>query len=138
VNSNPEESVSFGQIRKKFGFGFGSRHCCKIRNFVKNRRSYCTAGKLFPLSYRFHNAYRYKSNERHHFKKFRDKILVVPYRYDPNPYPNPNPKKICGFESEKNEFGPTTLKSILSVLNVRYLFRFTCMCWLQGCGSGLI
>jgi hypothetical protein len=33
---------------------------------------------------------------------------------NPNPYPNPK-KKICGSESEKNEFGSTTLS--LSVLN---------------------
>jgi hypothetical protein len=25
--------------KKKFGFGFGSRHCCKIKSFEKNRRS---------------------------------------------------------------------------------------------------
>jgi hypothetical protein len=41
VDPNPKESVSFGRIRirKKFGFGFKygfrSRHCCKIKFFVK-------------------------------------------------------------------------------------------------------
>jgi hypothetical protein len=43
VDPNPKESELIGWIRSEkkvgFGFGFGSRHCCKIKNFVKNRKS---------------------------------------------------------------------------------------------------
>jgi hypothetical protein len=38
------------------------------------------------------------------------------YSKNPNPYPNTNPKKIiCGSESEKNEFGSTTLDCLLGL-----------------------
>jgi hypothetical protein len=47
VDPNPKESEYFGWIgiRKKFEFGFGCKHCCKIKKHcVKNRR---TNTKLF-------------------------------------------------------------------------------------------
>jgi hypothetical protein len=68
------------ESEKKFGFGYGSRHCCKINIFVtkksqikhlKEKKVYISVGKHFPLLYRFQNTY--ESNERHHLNKFRGK-----------------------------------------------------------------
>jgi hypothetical protein len=68
-----------------------------------------SVGKLLSLSYILQHTY--KSYERHHLNKnFGSKY----YYKDPNLNPKPNPKlnkkkKMCGSESEKNEFGSTTL-----------------------------
>jgi hypothetical protein len=91
-------------------FGYGSRHCCRMKNLVKNRRSNTwKRKKLFfywknffsDVRYRFQNTY--KSN-----KNLRFKIWVLRIRIR---------KKIWDSESEKNEFASPTLKNTKTVLH---------------------
>jgi hypothetical protein len=99
--------------KKKFGlgYGFGSRHCCKItflwkiadQTLEREKNIRFSVGNHFSLSYRFQNTY--DSNERHHFKKIRVKILVQGSESETKS------EKMCGSESKKNEFGSTTLST---------------------------
>jgi hypothetical protein len=67
-----------------------------------------SVGKLLSLSHRLQHTY--KSNEMNHFKKnFGSKYYCKDPNLNPKPNPKLNPKKMCGFESKKNEFGSTTL-----------------------------
>jgi hypothetical protein len=100
--------------KKKFGFRFEfwSRHCCKIQIFcekshikhLKEKNVKFFRWKTFFSVVQIPVHIYSKSNERHHFKKFRFNILG-----NPNPKPNSNPKKMwILIRIRKNECGSTT------------------------------
>jgi hypothetical protein len=83
---------------KKFGFGFGFRHCCKIKKIVKNRRSNTWkrkkrkffSGKSFFLCRT--DSRTHKSNERHHFKQISGQNISIRIRIQTKFCLDPNPK----------------------------------------------
>jgi hypothetical protein len=87
LNPNPEKK-----------FGFGSRHCCKIKNLGKIADQ--TLERKINVLFQLENFFLCLTDSRTHMKAVRGPI-----------FKKISSTKICGSESENNEFGSTTLQA---------------------------
>jgi hypothetical protein len=103
------------RIRKKlgFGYGFGSRHCCRMKiedQTIERKKSYVFLLKKFVLWRRYRTGSRTHMNAiEAPFRKTWGQNISLRIRIQIRI--GIRTKKFCGSASEKNEFGSTTLVS---------------------------